>query len=699
MAVNTLVPAAQYVRMSTDHQVYSTANQLDAIARYADLRGYEIVATYGDPGKSGLTLAKRSSLRSLFADVMAGGHGFRALLVYDVSRWGRFQDTDESAHYEWLLRRAGVAVHYVAEPFENDGTPLAAMAKSVKRSMAAEHSRELAVKVSAGKRRIAAAGFLQGSSAGYGLRRQVIDEAGNPVAILKPGQSKAVRQHKTILVPGPKHETDVVRDIFRLYADEDLTPQQITDWLNGKQIPDERGNPWRRQTVSRLLANEKYIGVNVWGRTRANLGQRIRPIPESEWLRREAAFEAVIATDLFKRAEAKRRRLHRRYVSNDDLLESLRTLWRKHGQITERLLLETPGMPSPMTYRRVGGLLRAYKLIGYEPERRLQYVYAKDRARWMERQVQDVLTSKMAAAGADVLTNYANSVVTINSVFSFAVVAVTCWAGEVRNRTPTWFSRRVKEPGDITLFLLLNSEATAVVHHYLVPREWFANGKLRITEGLREPASCLHAGSPDVVLALAERVRVSEVPLLRPRPVTIFGLRYARLATLKRQNEARGELMRDFVAAAESVHSRLLRFIRCLHMLVGDAHMLTLLRSESLDAMPRRLFERLGKPFEPHVWAHSRSHTYAQPFDRRFEAAKAAYGDDRLDVMQAVGYTRLLLSREAVARLVGRLYPRVLLELQRLLNEHNRALSRAGVSDLRTSAASGSVERRCATHA
>ena len=33
-----LVPAAQYLRMSTDHQEYSLDNQADAIARYADER-------------------------------------------------------------------------------------------------------------------------------------------------------------------------------------------------------------------------------------------------------------------------------------------------------------------------------------------------------------------------------------------------------------------------------------------------------------------------------------------------------------------------------------------------------------------------------------------------------------------------------------------------------------------------------------
>ncbi len=46
--------AAQYVRMSTEHQQYSTHNQADKIQEYADRRGIEIVWTYAVEGKSGL---------------------------------------------------------------------------------------------------------------------------------------------------------------------------------------------------------------------------------------------------------------------------------------------------------------------------------------------------------------------------------------------------------------------------------------------------------------------------------------------------------------------------------------------------------------------------------------------------------------------------------------------------------------------
>jgi predicted site-specific integrase-resolvase len=86
--------AAQYVRMSTDYQQYSTANQVDAIAAYAAQHDLTIVRTYKDDGRSGLRIDGRQGLKDLIADVVLGRADFDRILVFDVSRWGRFQDTD-----------------------------------------------------------------------------------------------------------------------------------------------------------------------------------------------------------------------------------------------------------------------------------------------------------------------------------------------------------------------------------------------------------------------------------------------------------------------------------------------------------------------------------------------------------------------------------------------------------------------------
>ncbi len=178
MPPTTLVPAAQYLRMSTEHQQYSLDNQAEAIQRYAEANGFVVVKTYADAGKSGLMLKRRTGLTQLLQDVVSGGQDYRAILVYDVSRWGRFQDADEAAHYEFLCKRAGIHVHYCAEPFANDDTISSSILKALKRSMAAEYSRELGVKVYAGKKRMVQLGFRVGGEAGYGLRRMLLSVDG-----------------------------------------------------------------------------------------------------------------------------------------------------------------------------------------------------------------------------------------------------------------------------------------------------------------------------------------------------------------------------------------------------------------------------------------------------------------------------------------------------------------------------------------
>ena len=96
------IPAAEYLRMSTEHQQYSLENQRTAIRVYADQNGFILVQTYTDEGKTGLLLKRRDALQQLLREVLSGRAEYKAVLVYDVSRWGRFQDADEAGHYEFL---------------------------------------------------------------------------------------------------------------------------------------------------------------------------------------------------------------------------------------------------------------------------------------------------------------------------------------------------------------------------------------------------------------------------------------------------------------------------------------------------------------------------------------------------------------------------------------------------------------------
>jgi DNA invertase Pin-like site-specific DNA recombinase len=368
MSSAPLVPAAQYLRMSTEGQQYSLLNQADAIQAFARANSLEVVKTYSDSGRSGLRLDHREGLKQLLTDVVAGEQLFKAILVYDVSRWGRFQDTDEAAHYEFLCKQAGIPVCYCAETFSNDGTMPNAIMKALKRAMAGEYSRELSVKCYAGQRRIAAMGFNVGGIAAFGLRRMVVSAEGTPKRVLADGEAKSIKTDRIILVPGPRDEVATVRHIFDLSARLGLTTAAIQRRLTaeGRLI---KGKAWSYEAVRLILQNPKYAGHATWGRTKRYLGGKEVKRPKSEWVQKRGAFEARVEDSTFNNAERAKRvmTLNR---SNDEVLASLRALFKRTGRLTQEIIDANENrIGSPATIRaRFGSMANAYRLVGYVRE-------------------------------------------------------------------------------------------------------------------------------------------------------------------------------------------------------------------------------------------------------------------------------------------------------------------------------------------
>jgi DNA invertase Pin-like site-specific DNA recombinase len=357
--------AAQYVRMSTDHQQYSIENQIDAIATYAEKHELKIIRTYADEGRSGLRLESRKALQSLLADVRSGHADFDTILVYDVSRWGRFQDADESAYYEFVCKEAGIKVIYCAEQFENDGSLVSTVIKNIKRAMAAEYSRELSTKVFIGQCRIVKMGFWRGGPASYGLRRHLLDEHGVPKFSLESGQWKNLQNDRVVLRPGPPSEVEVVKRVFNSFTKERKRATDIARELNAEGLVTARGNPWSGCSVDILLSNELYIGNVVVNRSSYKLQQRRIYNPPEMWIRRNDSLQGIIAPDVFAKAQKLLERRRQR-MSNEEALKRLKALWLKKGHLSANVIDPAKGVPCVNAFRdRFGSISAVYKLIGY----------------------------------------------------------------------------------------------------------------------------------------------------------------------------------------------------------------------------------------------------------------------------------------------------------------------------------------------
>jgi len=367
--------AAMYVRMSTEHQQYSIVNQADAIERYAAEHKLSIVKKFIDAGKSGLTLAGRPALRELLVEVLSGNAQFEHVLVYDVSRWGRFQDADESAYYEYTCKKANVRLHYCVEQFTNDGSPYSTLLKALKRTMAGEYSRELSVRVHAAQRRFAGMGFHQGGSPGYGFRRLLVDASGNAKRLLDLSQRKDLATDRVILVHGPEQEVAVVRKIFKWFTTDHRSEREIATMLNEHKIKAERCKrssdepKWTKQRVHRILTSPRYIGTTVYNRTSNKLGERTSYNSSDQWVCREGAVKPLVEPQVFLEAQKIVQRRSFR-PDNYQILDQLSALLKRTGKISERIISKEKGLPCvSVIMRHFKSLLVVYELIGYKPVR------------------------------------------------------------------------------------------------------------------------------------------------------------------------------------------------------------------------------------------------------------------------------------------------------------------------------------------
>jgi len=133
------IRVAAYVRTARQ-EPHLASNQMDAIRDYAKRHGMQIVKKYSDEGKSGVNIQARKSLARMIRQVQDGQINFSAVLLYNFSRWGRFQDADESAYYEYICRRAGVSVHYCDEQSESERLSVSTIVKRLKKSIRANEN-------------------------------------------------------------------------------------------------------------------------------------------------------------------------------------------------------------------------------------------------------------------------------------------------------------------------------------------------------------------------------------------------------------------------------------------------------------------------------------------------------------------------------------------------------------------------------
>ena len=347
--------AVAYYRHSAEiGQENSVEIQQDNIAAFAKKHDIQIIHEFADRGKSGLNAEGRPAFNEMMEWVRTRDD-FELVLVLDVSRWGRFQDTDLSAHYESLCTQHGKQVVYTNIGFGRDEDRLInQLRKSIDRYQSAEYSRTLSTKVFEGAAKVAQQGYRPGGSPRYGFHRLMLDEHKKPDRILQPGQRKAIQNGRVVLVPGEAEQVKTVQEIFLLFVEKGMNEKQIAGQLNSREIPSPGGVRWSDGSVRDVLEDEQYAGSVVYNKSTKRLKTKTRRNPLEKWIITPKAYEPVVPPDLFQQAQGifdgrKRRN------NPDEMLASLRALYEKYHVITPQLIRFEKDCPAPSHYARVFG--------------------------------------------------------------------------------------------------------------------------------------------------------------------------------------------------------------------------------------------------------------------------------------------------------------------------------------------------------
>jgi DNA invertase Pin-like site-specific DNA recombinase len=359
---------AYYRHSAQDRQENSVEIQREQVRQFATEHGIEVIAEFSDRGKSGLSVDGRDGFTTMLRDYVQGGkEEFEYVLVLDVSRWGRFQETDLSAYYTGLCIQHGKQVIYTSIGLPKKNDLLHGLHLSIERYRAASYSRELSGKVWKGSAKIAGSGYWAGGKPPYALSRLLLDEQRNPVRPLKDGEHKAIHNQRVVLTAGNQYQIEVVRMIFNAFGNEGSAPEEITERLNTDGILSPGGVRWSTGAVWTVLRNEIYAGVMVWNKTSQKMKSPSHPNPEDEWIKTPEAFEPIVPPDLFYTVQgiikgSRQERLKR--YSEEDMVAKLQALYDRYGMVSGSLISSNSELVSPAAYtKRFGALDLAYQAL------------------------------------------------------------------------------------------------------------------------------------------------------------------------------------------------------------------------------------------------------------------------------------------------------------------------------------------------
>jgi hypothetical protein len=220
--------------------------------------------------------------------------------------------------------------------------------------------------------------------------------------------------------------------------------------------------------------------MNVYNRKSFKLKKRRIANPPGMWIRKDAAFEAVIAPEVFSRAQQIIQARSKHYT-DDEMLEQLRNLFTLYGTLSGVLIDESEGMPSSSAYRcRFSSLARAYTLVGFTPERDFAFIEINRKLRESHAEHCEMLVTRLRDIGASVRQDPITELFIVNEEFSLSMIMARCRptaSGSMRWNLRFDTSLRP----DVTIAVRLEPDNQSVRDYYMFPGTDLFTKRLRLS--------------------------------------------------------------------------------------------------------------------------------------------------------------------------------------------------------------------------
>jgi hypothetical protein len=197
--------------------------------------------------------------------------------------------------------------------------------------------------------------------------------------------------------------------------------------------------------------------------------------------------------------------------SDEEMLDGLRDALELHGFLSGIVINEASALPSIGAYQsRFGSLLRAYKLVGFIPDRDYRYIEINKRLRRIHAEIIEDTIGGIEQVGGQVRHDTKTGLLTINHEFSASVVIARCTqtgAGAYR-----WNIRL--DTGllpDITFVVRMDRTNEAPLDYYLFPTADMTRPKLRLSQSNGLSLDAYRFDDLAQFFAMCERTSILEV--------------------------------------------------------------------------------------------------------------------------------------------------------------------------------------------